>query len=531
MITQIRGLTYAFICVILYAIFSIFFKVVSDLNLHSMLFITISMMFASLSLLIKGGHNRLIFEALKSTGTWVYSITFILIFIFSIELLKYISATEMILASRLNIIFSLIFALIFLKRNTLEKGIYGVPFIVIGLIIMFSQVENSLLYVLLLGICSSLSKCGYFFSIELNKTGYKSKNYLDDFGILGFILGLSSLIALIFMIFGSVTVSSLNIETRLFPTYSDFANPTLFILAGLYGLLGFTALRYLEFKSIQSIKSEVFMCMITLVPLITLVFESCANFFGILNSDVNITPPLLLANVLIITGGLLIVILKVLGQELSDEADRQYLLKMVRSTEVFANHDLTKAARVLEVSKEKLEDILNNKNFTVLKSEFKHIQNCFNKKVAMADHLTGLCNRLEFITELKHIDKKSTASLFFIDLNKFKPVNDTYGHDAGDFILSSVARRLENIFAESTLTRMGGDEFSLLVKGVDSQKSNKMLIQIQEEISKPYYYKGTEINISASVGFANYPDDTSNPINLLKIADEKMFLDKDNSTR
>ncbi|HAG52425.1 MAG TPA: hypothetical protein DCL21_01415, partial [Alphaproteobacteria bacterium] len=460
-----------------------------------------------------------------------YSISFVLIFILSIELLKYISATEMILVSRLNIIISLVFALVVLKRNTLEKGIWGLPLIILGLILVYSQIENSLYYVLGLGVLSSIAKSAYFFSIELNKTGYKTKNYLDDFGILGFILGVSALIALIFMLAGTTITTNMNIETRIFPTFNDYTNPTLFFLAGGYGLIGFTALRYLEFKSVQSIKSELFMCLITLVPLITLAFESCASFFGIIDSSVTITPPLLLANILIISGGILVVILKVLGQELTDEKDKKATLKTVRATEVFANHDRQKTADTLGIGLKKIEEILTQKNFSILKTEFKTIQDNFNKNVAMADHLTGLCNRLEFITSLKHIDTKSEASLFFIDLNKFKPVNDTHGHDAGDFILITVARRLENLFKSSVLTRMGGDEFCLLVRNANVENSEEMVKLIQDEIAKVYYYKGSEINISASAGFANYPQDAERPIDLLKIADEKMYNNKKDSDR
>ena len=530
MVSQLRGLTYAFICVLLYAVFSIFFKVVSNLELHSMLFITIAMFFASFALLLKGGHNRLIFEAMKSLSTWIYSITFVLIFIFSIELLKYISATEMILVSRLNIILSLIFALIFLKRNTLEKGVYGLPFIILGLIIVFTQVENSPYYVLLLGFASALSKCGYFFSIELNKTGYKSKNYLDDFGILGFILGVSAFVSLIFMISGSIASSYFNIETRIFPTYQDYANPTLFILASAYGLIGFTALRYLEFKSIKTIGNEVFVSILTFVPIVTLCLEGLFNKY-IIKQEFYISPELLASVLLIVTGGVLLVIPKIISDFIENNDDKTQTIKIARATEVFAKNDIKKTADILEISEQRATEIIKGNDIDILKSEFKHIQNCFNKKVAMSDHLTGLCNRLEFITELKHIDLKETASLFFIDLNKFKPVNDTHGHDAGDFILKTVARRLENIFADSTLTRLGGDEFALLVRNVSVEESIDMVVQANAEIAKPYHYKGIEINISSSTGFANYPADTDSPVKLLEIADEQMYLMKKDSDR
>jgi diguanylate cyclase (GGDEF)-like protein len=531
MVSQLRGLTYAFICVLLYSAFNIYFKVVSIFEINTLLFMATSMVFASFALLVKGGKTHHVFSAVKSPLSWLYSITFILECFFAIELLKYILATEMVLVSRISILLSFALAFIVLKRNNLGKGSYAIPLIVTGLAIVFYNIDNNFKEVLTLALLLSITKSTYYLSIELNKVGYKTKTYLEDFSVVGYILGITAMMTILILIVLTSISYIYNIDISFIPTYQDYANPKAFLLAAFYGVVGITILRYLEFKSIQSIKSEVFMCMVTLVPLITLVFESCAGFFGIIDSSVAITPTLLLANILIITGGLLVVILKVLGQELSDETDKQYLLKMIRSTEVFANYNTLKASRILEIKESKFKDILNNKNFTVLKSEFKHIQNCFNKKVAMSDHLTGLCNRLEFITELKHIDLNETASLFFIDLNKFKPVNDTHGHDAGDFILSSVARRLENIFADSTLTRLGGDEFALIVKSVTAKDSPNMVKQINEEIAKPYHYKGIEINISSSTGFANYPADTDSPVKLLEIADEQMYLMKKDSDR
>jgi diguanylate cyclase (GGDEF)-like protein len=501
---------------------------VSDLHLHSMLFITVSMMFASIVLLIKGGYNKLIFEAVKSLSTWVYSITFILIFVFSIELLKYISATEMILVSRMNILISLVFSFLILKRNTLGQGVWALPLIICGLVLVFMQVENSLIYVFILAVGSSISKSAYFFSIELNKTGYKTKNYLDDFGVLGFILAISSIVSIIFMVTGSVISNEIGLTTRLFPNFEDYTNPMLLVLGGAYGLIGFTVLRYLEFKSVQSIKSELFMCLITLVPLITLCLESLAGGLGLINNQVSINPTLLVANILIIAGGLLIVILKVLNEELSDEKDRAELLRTIQNTMVFVHEDTKRASELLSIKEHKIKDVLENKNFKILKSEFKTINSNFYQKIAMSDHLTGLSNRLDFTTSLKHMDKNISSNLFFIDLNKFKPVNDTYGHEAGDFILQGIARRLENIFKESTLTRLGGDEFVLLVSNTNKTDSTQMQQQILDEIQKEFVFKGQRLSISASIGFANYPEDTSKPDELIKIADNSMYKDKNN---
>lgn len=523
MVSELKGLSYAIVCVVLYSLFNIYFKVVSVYEINSLLFLATSLIFASLTLLLKGGRTSLIFTAIKDPLTWLYSVTFILECFFALELLKYILATEMVLVSRLSVLISVLFALVFFKRTNLKKGIWGLPLVGLGMIIVFFNIDENLKQVIYLALGLSITKSLYYISIELNKVAHKSKNYLSDFSVLGYILGITSVI-LMFLLYFLSKVTTISYV----PTIGDFESFNLFILAGFYGVFGVTALRYLEFKSVQSIKSEIFMCILTVVPLVTLVFESMASYIGLIKTPVEISPLTLLANLLIISGGLLIVILRVASEELSDEKDRLKLVQLMQNTLVFVGDDIEKASEVLEVSSEKINEILANNNFKITKLEYKKIQENFNKKVAMADHLTGLCNKLEFQTQLKHINKNESNNLFFIDLNKFKPVNDTYGHDAGDFILHGIARRLENLFKNSLLTRMGGDEFVLLISNSLEQEIESLKEQIIKEIEREFVFKGEHIAVSASIGVANYPKDTKNPDSLIKLADKNMYRDKDN---
>lgn len=363
MISELKGISYAIICVILYSLFNIYFKAVSLYDINSLLFLSVSLIFASLTLLLRGGKTHLIFKSVKEPLTWLYSITFILECFFALELLKYILATEMVLVSRLRVLISVILALVFLKRTNLKKGIWGLPLVFLGILIVFFNIDENLSKIIYLALGLSITKSLYYISIELNKVGYQTKSYLNDFSVLGYTLGITSIILMSLLVLLSNTT---NLEY--IPTVEDFASLELFIYAGLYGVFGITILRYLELKAVQSIKSEIFMCILTIVPLITLMFESMASYLHILSTDVVLSPPMLLANILIISGGLLIVILKVTSEELSDEKDKSELLKTVQNTLVFANNDRKKASEILGVGETKIEDILNNKNFKILKS-------------------------------------------------------------------------------------------------------------------------------------------------------------------
>jgi len=124
---------------------------------------------------------------------------------------------------------------------------------------------------------------------------------------------------------------------------------------------------------------------------------------------------------------------------------------------------------------------------------------------------------------------QTRIALLFIDLDKFKPINDQYGHEVGDWLLQSVAQRLRRHLRESdTVARIGGDEFVALL--ADLQQVEDAIAtaeKICEEVQTPFVTpNGTQLAISSSIGVAIYPDDGDNDQALLRIADEAMYLAK-----
>jgi diguanylate cyclase (GGDEF)-like protein/PAS domain S-box-containing protein len=152
---------------------------------------------------------------------------------------------------------------------------------------------------------------------------------------------------------------------------------------------------------------------------------------------------------------------------------------------------------------------------------------------AQHDFLTNLPNRLLFrdrfnqqLAVAKRYSKK--FAVMYIDLDRFKPVNDTLGHQVGDQLLMAVADRLKSIVREiDTVSRFGGDEFAILVSDVMSQKDVTSLAEkILAALSQPYMLEGHTINISGSLGIAIYPDDGSDMETILKNADSAMYKAK-----
>jgi diguanylate cyclase (GGDEF)-like protein len=120
-----------------------------------------------------------------------------------------------------------------------------------------------------------------------------------------------------------------------------------------------------------------------------------------------------------------------------------------------------------------------------------------------------------------------------MDLDRFKQVNDTYGHHMGDLLLQDVARRLEGRTRRSdTLSRTGGDEFSLIMDEPTLREDAQALaFKLERMLSQPFIIAGKRILIGASVGVAIYPDDALDSEALCIAADQKMYESKQNSDR
>lgn len=154
-------------------------------------------------------------------------------------------------------------------------------------------------------------------------------------------------------------------------------------------------------------------------------------------------------------------------------------------------------------------------------------------KQANFDLLTGLPNRRMFQDRLKQEIKKSRRSglpvaLMFIDLDHFKEVNDTLGHDVGDLLLKEAASRLSSCARETdTVARMGGDEFTIILAELDDPDSVERVAEtILHKLAEPFQLGDEMVYVSASIGITFYPMDSSEVDELLKNADQAMYAAK-----
>ena len=155
------------------------------------------------------------------------------------------------------------------------------------------------------------------------------------------------------------------------------------------------------------------------------------------------------------------------------------------------------------------------------------------KHLAHHDMLTNLPNRLLFNDRLKHAlvrahRHQTGGAILFIDMNGFKQVNDTFGHDTGDRLLQMVAERLSlSLREEDTISRFGGDEF-VVVSELENYHNNAGLLaqKIIEILKTPFEIEGQQLHAGCSIGISLYPQDSDDPETLIKQADEAMYLAK-----
>ncbi len=154
--------------------------------------------------------------------------------------------------------------------------------------------------------------------------------------------------------------------------------------------------------------------------------------------------------------------------------------------------------------------------------------------LARIDALTKIPNRMQFQHLLQRAiararRNKKTLCLFYVDIDRFKDVNDTFGHLAGDTTLETVAERLTAVLPDGTVIgRLAGDEFAVIVDGLAGEdlikpKLDKLAQRVLDRLAEPFFVQGHEVFMTASMGIARCPEDAPNVIDLLRNADAALY--------
>lgn len=202
-----------------------------------------------------------------------------------------------------------------------------------------------------------------------------------------------------------------------------------------------------------------------------------------------------------------------------------------------AQADESKLASLFELGV--CDHIHNTLSSIELKRRLDNIVNAYNdemhiKHMAYHDALTGLPNRLLLIDRIEHAVSRAErqnkmVALLLLDLDQFKLINDTLGHEVGDELLAEVAMRLTGqVSGLDTVARLGGDEFIVLLESVDSPSDAAVIaLGINEIITVPFNINGEELHVTASIGISMSPSDGKSIGRLLKHADTAMYNAKE----
>jgi len=197
---------------------------------------------------------------------------------------------------------------------------------------------------------------------------------------------------------------------------------------------------------------------------------------------------------------------------------------------------LLNTAKMERGERQEVVDLLPNDEMGYLLSRFYKMSEKILEKTELLDfkskhdELTGLRNRVglqdeinDSIKSLKNHDTK--MAVIFIDLNKFKQLNDSLGHDAGDLVLKETAIRLEeSVRSEDAVFRQGGDEFIVVIKNItDASQVEKIVTKILNRFKPPVIFHGNSIDILLSIGISISPDDTINADEIIKFSDVAMY--------
>jgi diguanylate cyclase (GGDEF)-like protein len=219
----------------------------------------------------------------------------------------------------------------------------------------------------------------------------------------------------------------------------------------------------------------------------------------------------------------------VLAREAAVQA-KQALMESVVESEAELQRRLAERTAQMEKANERLKRLVAEQqaNEATLREQGDAL-----RKLALSDPLTGLANRVLLADRLQAAlerarRNKDRLAVIWIDLDNFKQLNDTHGHDVGDTLLKRIAARLKRTVRETdTVARLGGDEFVILAEGVaDGDDAMDVAGKVLEAVSEPVSLGSVNWQVGGSLGLALYPADASNADMLLKRADEAMYAAK-----
>ena len=531
-----NGYMYAYLTVLLWAMYNIIAKVSVTYGVHPAIFVCIGSLAASTVLFQISGMGALSFSTLKQPRTILYSLCNLLEHVFTLYLFTYVAGTAGSLMQRLNIGIALFIAIFIMGRKQTKANLIGTGIVLTGVAVVIANVDPAvkgpaIVWLVLAVLCQTIKT----FIIEQHPDSNEAKGYKEQARVTAFVTFVTTVVFLAFLVFMALVKEYSGIKDPIIehlPSLMDFLHPTTFLAGIIFGIVNDAPAGYCYFYATKAVKTEKFLAIAAFVPLFTFMIEFILYKLGIVDMS-KFTDHALFAISLIIIGSLITAIKGHAKKEPTlapkAKAELEVLRDTIRTTMMCFNDDMDKVSKALGIGKRTIKQVMEtDKHFSKdIKNKiiFGHAQN-----VVGLDHLTGALNKTSFDIELEKISNSDKAIVMFVDLDKFKPINDAYGHDAGDAILKGVAERLiEEFQYPNVVARLGGDEYCLIINNASKSDIDKYSKKVKDLVTNSFIIQEAKepVSVGCSIGAAHYPTDSENGLELKTIADNKMYKDKE----
>ena len=556
------------------ALFNVYIRVLSlYFTLDPIICTIFSFMSTAFILSFLGGPGKLVKGTLIQPSTWIYGLALSVGFALDFYIVRYVSGTEAGLFSRWAVPLCLVASFIILKRKPCFSDFLGSTIIIACMIYMiYIQPPENIITLLTLGSLLGLSIAFTALIPEIHKENAFAQEFGDirlKIRVIGFAMLITSLLVVLIVILlcivNNIFTNNVLLESIKPINFSIFKDYTSMIVGMFWGLLFSPLILYFSWSASYKTSAETVLMILSLIPVTTLGMEYGLSFFPIF--DINMATfadghglKVLYIVILMTVGAGMSAYIKsykkikdsegntfwqkvknsskVDAAKLAISCDEANLadFEIIRNTVEFYEGDLQKASEVLELPIETMQTLMQTKNsYSLRKDISKKVHDIFRNKIFYLDQLTGVENRKGLIRQFAtYQDEDVKFKLFYMDINKFKQINDTLGHDIGDIAIITTVHRIRD-YAEKNkgfTYRLGGDEFAMMTT---TEKSEEQVIEdIKAIVNQPIDYdesgnKGT-LNPSISIGKANVIKDAEVKIkDLIKSADENMYKDKQSS--
>jgi len=524
-----------------------FVAVNTDINIIA--YTCLCMLSSSFILLLMAGPGKLTKESLKLPHTWIYGLLEMFTLSVGVAIMVYISATEAAALARTTAIFTFILSIVFLNQPTTKIEMVGFVVLIIGFLyaVELIQLDPKLkISLIILIIIKNFLQASKKITAELHKTNRKAKNFKEELRVTGVVMAVSSLLISVVLVAIAYVQEKYNISIhQQIPTFNDFLNFKLFVVSIFGGIIVLSILKYFEFYVSKTLGAKYLMSMASLQIIGIYFIEKALSFFNLMEMKDFSTENfislgiILLGNIIIASSGFaknMNFIKKGKIQDtlshlddnfVDDDEDYNITKTNLNSILTMFDNNINAVADKLSISKDNIERLLSNDfgSFKLKVSTAKKINNFASMNVSLKDKLTKAYNRYYMQQKVEALLANNILfKLYYLDLNKFKPVNDNFGHDIGDKVLIEVKERLESILdVNDIVVRIGGDEFVIVKISSSDDITNKIIAAIEA----PFNFKDlSQFSISTAVGQSKLSDQHTSLEEMLEYADKKMLNNK-----